>query len=391
MGSRHVAASLLILVLAGCGTDATLSTVTPETSTALSVDGCMDPPPEALAAERDFALIVVPDTTVAGDDLHVMIDYDKPPGRAVRGVTAMWQCWNGEKWINTHQLLQRGPDGSPAAVEIQPGEYTTTPAVGVLISQAPSYRMVAPDVSPGIYRIKDSIHLGGGTVLTGYGKVEVIDSPEDTEALSFEGLWLLDSFEVDGVRHQVDVGLNAARHPWIEIDRVLDGSTGCNRFGGDYTFSDGVLFPGEVIMTAAACVESDGADLMATERVFTDALWVGENAITVVVDGDTMTWIMGDTTLVFVAADEIPQPPPPPTVHAFGRLDCSPGHVVEERHEGHSFDPEQLLIEAAPEVVLIEAGQPLWWWGYNAAGEVIAGVAEGDIVPPQYQVFTCTE
>ena len=87
-------------------------------------------------------------------------------------------------------------------------------------------------------------------------------------------------------------------------------------------------------------------------------------------------------------------PPPPSTAgevdsSSLGRLACSPGVVVEERFPDTGQDPVEIAREAAPAVVEVESGQPLWWWGLNENGTVVVGLALGDSDGADYQVWTC--
>lgn len=93
----------------------------------------------------------------------------------------------------------------------------------------------------------------------------------------------------------------------------------------------------------------------------------------------------------FVASDG---PPPPTTVpevdnSSLGRLDCSPGVVVEQRVPHSGQDPVEIARATAPAVVEMESGQPLWWWGLNENGTVVVGLALGDADGADNQVWTC--
>jgi hypothetical protein len=70
-------------------------------------------------------------------------------------------------------------------------------------------------------------------------------------------------------------------------------------------------------------------------------------------------------------------------------LECSPGTIVEERVPDAGQDPLRVAQAIAPDVVEIEPVQPLWWWGLNQNGTVIATVALGDSDGADYQVWTC--
>ncbi len=82
-------------------------------------------------------------------------------------------------------------------------------------------------------------------------------------------------------------------------------------------------------------------------------------------------------------------PPASEPDSSLGRLECSPGVVVEERVLDTGQDPLEIARGFAPDVVEVESDQPLWWWGLNAGGAVIVAVARGDAPGADYQVWTC--
>ncbi len=73
----------------------------------------------------------------------------------------------------------------------------------------------------------------------------------------------------------------------------------------------------------------------------------------------------------------------------FGRLSCETGTLIDERQPDIGQDPETIARSASLDVVRVEAGDPLLWWGYDAQDNVVVGVALGDIANADYQVFTC--
>ena len=52
-----------------------------------------------------------------------------------------------------------GPGGGPTAIAIGPDVTVTIPAVGLILEEQP-YTTVMPDVSPGIYRVQDTVWVG---------------------------------------------------------------------------------------------------------------------------------------------------------------------------------------------------------------------------------------
>jgi hypothetical protein len=175
---------------------------------------------------------------------------------------------------------------------------------------------------------------------------------------------------------------------------VMAGDAGCNGFSGNEPLHlDGnVLTPGEVVFEAALCVESDGSegDLMESDDAFSGLLW-SQDPIVVELDGETMTWSSNEITLVFRRSDGPPPTTtlPPPVYESIGRLDCSPGIVVETRVPDTGQEPVEIAQTVAPDTVDVFAGKPLWWWGVNENDAVIVGLALGDMVGADYQVWTC--
>ena len=141
-----------------------------------------------------------------------------------------------------------------------------------------------------------------------------VTSPPTQERI--EGIWYLESFEVDGVEETVEVGVNTAYQPWVDLGNpYLTGKLGCNDFGGvpedTYTLTDGVLKAGEVFRNAAFCV-NEGEDptdenaVMVTEETFYGIFEEGIDGIQVDVDGDHMVWVAGNTKLTFSKAEAPP-------------------------------------------------------------------------------------
>lgn len=217
------------------------------------------------------------------------------------------------------------------------------------------------------------------------------ERPVDLEAALW-GSWVLDAIEIDGEPFPITVGATTAGIPWLEIDGSMWGSLGCNHLQSeDVIVVDGRLIPGDVIRTAALCTGPDGTDVMAVEEIITGVLTRSDGPRLTLdgeEDGRTMTWTEGATRLVFVpGTPPVPEPPEPPS--SLGPLDCSPGVVAEQRLGDVGGDPPQILRDLVPGVVEVVAGEPLWWWGYDGGGTVIAAIARGDIEPVQYQVFSC--
>ena len=115
---------------------------------------------------------------------------------------------------------------------------------------------------------------------------------------SIDGVWILESFSEDGEQIDVEIGVNAAEQPWVEINEFLSGSFGCNGFGtpheDTHTFSSGLLQPGEVFSSMAGCfADGEGVDLMAAEEAFRGVIRDHPEGIGVEVSGGRMIWTAG--------------------------------------------------------------------------------------------------
>ncbi len=225
------------------------------------------------------------------------------------------------------------------------------------------------------------------------GCSEPVSKP--SERVDVEGTWILTSFTEGGVEQRVEVGFNTRAIPWMEITATaITGDGGCNGFGtGDrgYTIEGTELRVGETFFQMAGCMSDDPAvDVMAAEEALRAALWAGK-PIEVDVAEEEMEWRAPGVTLTFSGVDE---PPPTTTVTSppysrIERLDCSPGFVIEDRIPDAGQEPLALLRSVAPGVVRVESGRPLWSWGLDADGVVIAGAALGDMDNADYQVWSC--
>jgi len=135
-----------------------------------------------------------------------------------------------------------------------------------------------------------------GTVAPGGGATTGID-----------GVWILNSFIADGEFTAVEVGVNAAMLPTIEIGLTTVGNTGCNEFtvyGDGFTADGEPVVLGEVVATELLCGEADAEGLMLTPSVFREAMRNPAGIRVSSVD-DTMQWLLveGSTLLFFVRDD----------------------------------------------------------------------------------------
>ncbi len=132
------------------------------------------------------------------------------------------------------------------------------------------------------------------------------DAPGSGGAASIDGVWILDSLIVDGEFIVVDVGVNSATLPTIEIGATTVGNTGCNDFsvyGDGFTLDDRPLVLGEVVVNAALCDDEDNKGLMFTPSVFREAMRDPAGILVSTVDG-TMQWLVDGSTLLFFVRDD---------------------------------------------------------------------------------------
>lgn len=83
--------------------------------------------------------------------------------------------------------------------------------------------------------------------------------------------------------------------------------------------------------------------------------------------------------------------PPEDDDSSLGRLHCAPSTVGEQLVADIGQDPQDIIKSAVPSVVEVESGQPLWWWGIDKDGEVVAALALGDMDAADYQLWTCQD
>ena len=113
------------------------------------------------------------------------------------------------------------------------------------------------------------------------------------------GTWELQSFTIDAVEHEVEVGVNTASRPILTFGEFVRGEVGCNSItGGENSYrvsGSHVTFDSPVI-EASACVPDD---LMQVEfALVKGALWA-EMPIEVSITSDEMSWLVNAETYQF--------------------------------------------------------------------------------------------
>ncbi len=144
-----LACMLALLLPAGCSTEA--EPLSP-------IDRCTEPAAATLGAASDYPLELTPNPVPAGSVATLAITYSGD-GDLVGGAGAVWECWTGEQWERTHQVMRGVWNDGPATNYIEPDTTVTVPAIGLEVPN--SYAVAIPDVSPGVYRISDEAWLAG--------------------------------------------------------------------------------------------------------------------------------------------------------------------------------------------------------------------------------------
>ena len=213
-----------------------------------------------------------------------------------------------------------------------------------------------------------------------------------------QGIWILQSFSVDGSFQNVEVGVNTASQPWVEFGETVEGEAGCNRFGAQsIEWANGRLIATDVSQTLVYC-GLEGDQLMQAEFALTGAL-TDFGGTRVDVDGDTMTWQAGGIELTYRSSPTPPVPPTNPPPQSMGKLDCSPGYIDRVAIDDAIRDTEQILRDEVPDVVrteedrdFVDAAPEGWFWlGYDIDDNLIAFIARGDVEPPKYELHTCAD
>lgn len=255
-------------------------------------------------------------------------------------------------------------------------------------------RYVSPQADTPWFRRGPALAVIAALVVIAVGLPVLLLNTDDRPPLigtAVEGTWQVTSFTLEGEQQAVQSGVNTVAIPWVTIrDGEVEGVAGCNGFGGPLTFTDGSASMMDVVMEAAFCGPEDGS-LMQTDFAFEAVMWSED--LSVEVGGGEMVWSNGSDSITFTAVNAppttVPFEPPPQT--SVGRLDCSPGFVEETTVADEGQDPLEIAQAANPNVVAIEAGEPLSFSGVDANGEVVVELALGDSPGADYQVWTCAD
>jgi hypothetical protein len=177
--TRPVACGLLLMagvVVAACGTPPVAAPITTSASAETTPDSppdvrCAAPPADELVTATELQLTIDPEQVSAGFEARLSVEMPSSNSDTAVGASVEWQCWDGAVWAGTHQLVRDWADGAPQTIEVPPGATTTVPAVDLPVPN--TYRVIVPEVPPGIYRIMDTAVSDGETIV-GVVVVEVI-------------------------------------------------------------------------------------------------------------------------------------------------------------------------------------------------------------------------
>lgn len=144
---------------------------------------------------------------------------------------------------------------------------------------------------------------------------------------------------------------------------------------------------GEVIFEAAGCAPDA---LMESELAFQGVVWQ-DSTISVSIDGDHMTWQVGDTSLEFTRVDEAPVPSAPPPRTSVGPLDCSPEPLARTRIPAEGTTAGEVAAESDPRVIRVEVVDEFdhQAYGYDAEDEIVVVVQFDDMAPETFSIYTC--
>lgn len=113
---------------------------------------------EIEVGDPEFPITIGSVSVAAGSTVEIHIGVPAESNSTYStGIAAVWQCWNGAHWVDTH-LLRKGLGPQSAFDSPSVAESSDDWTVRLLAVSVPSTVVIEiPDVPPGIYRVVDTI------------------------------------------------------------------------------------------------------------------------------------------------------------------------------------------------------------------------------------------
>lgn len=125
---------------------------------------CVEPPPLNVGDDSGFRLSLDPNPVEAGSNANVTVEGTGPSNSGIVGLGMSWECWNGDRWVETHTIVRGFNSTPPALVDHSTGVTMAIPDLGLSVPNTAA--IVIPAVGAGTYRITDRIQNQGTPVST---------------------------------------------------------------------------------------------------------------------------------------------------------------------------------------------------------------------------------
>lgn len=261
----------------------------------------------------------------------------------------------------------------------------------VLLTDARSRRMSGPAVLMAAAAVTVLVVGLAAWIASDRGPNDLVARPEESTG-SIYGIWVVESVTYEGETTDIDPEqFSDSRLPYVEItESRIEGWSGCNSIDGQAPpeFADGLLTPGEVVVTAAGC------NLDVAEPAMLAVMW-SEDPIAVDVSDTSMSWTSSEAVVTFRRTDLKPGFSMPEWRTASELIDCSPSPIISINVSADAQDAKPVLA-AFPGVETIEGdgllgGADPWARGFDADGNLVAVAAPGDIMPPLVHLSACAD